>query len=81
MSKYIKISPYYTAGYIPESDYQSRINQGLDPQDFANACVYNEQNQPVNKNMNLYPAKQVQMSYGIPSIPNNCPCTDYIKAP
>lgn len=80
MSKYIKISPYYMTGYIPESDQQSRINQGLDPQDVASACFYSEQHQPT-KNYNLYPAKQVQMSYGIPSIPNGCPCTDYIKAP
>jgi len=83
------ISPrLYNLGYIPSNAPEIRIKQGLLPQNISNDCLYSPyQNLKMGSpylecnSANLYPTKVVHMSYGIPSVPNTCPCTDYIKAP
>lgn len=93
MSYYIILTPMYNTGYIQPNSSEMRIKQGLDPQDVANACMYknfnpniisnfnNPNNYVGNSNETLYPAKQLQMSYNIPGIQDNCECTRYIKSP
>jgi len=92
MSNYLVASKLYNTGFIPFSAASLRIKQGLAPQDITNACAYvappafayPSQGIPSGakcNQKNLYPAKQSEISYGIPSIPNSCPCLDYIKAP
>jgi hypothetical protein len=91
MSNYLVASKLYNTGFIPPSATQLRIKQGLIPQDISNACAYTlppksayagqTHPQRVPNQTGLYPAKQVQMTYDLPSIPDNCPCLDYIQAP
>ena len=88
MSNYIVAPKLYNTGFIPPAAAQLRIKQGLAPQDITNACAYTPPDnssyagQSVPKGATgLYPAKQVQMSYGSPEIPNNCPCLDYVQPP
>lgn len=89
MSNYLVSTQLYNTGFIPSSAATIRIKQGLDPQDITNACAYippsyssigNREGATCNQAA-MYPAKQEQLSYGIPTIPPNCPCLDYIKAP
>ena len=83
---------FYNTGFKTKYETPIRIKQNLDPQDITSACAYSKPyltsyptkcvpEGSVCYQNTLYPAKQVQLSYGIPKIPNYCPCTDYIKAP
>jgi hypothetical protein len=89
MSNYLVTSKYYNTGFIPPTAAALRIKQGLEPQDISNACAYTPPSfSATGKNTGascnpgaMYPAKQTKLSYGLPQIPDNCPCLDYIKAP
>ena len=90
--EYLRVSQRYTTGFLP-NDSIARIKQGLAPQNIANACAYVEPTIMVQAAMSgipagslcneqaLLPFPSVQMSYGIPSVPENCPCTTYLQAP
>ena len=74
----------WNLGFISNKAEELRIKQGLDPQKISNICLYKpEDNQQYIdcNSKNLKPAKQVELEYNIPKIPNTCPCTDYIQAP
>lgn len=64
----------YNTGFIHPGATAVRIKQGLTPQIITNACESNQQTQN-----DMYSAKQVKLDYGLPTIPDNCPCLDYIK--
>lgn len=91
MSNYLVAPKLYNTGFISPNAAALRIKQGLAPQDISNACAYIPppnsaylgQTYPTKATYQtgLYPAKQVQMSYDLPEIPDNCPCLDYIRAP
>ena len=91
MNNYLIAPKLYNIGFITPNSATLRIKQGLIPQDISNACAYTSPLKimnvgQLNKNgvslqTGLYPAKQVQMSYNLPEIPDNCPCLDYIRAP
>lgn len=89
MSNYLLIAKQYNTGFLPD-DSNLRIKQGLDPQQIANACAYlppsfttySPQGTPYGATCNntaLKPAQQVHWNYGIPEIPDNCPCTKYLQ--
>lgn len=87
MSNYLTPQKMFNVGFLPADSGNVRIKQGLMPQEISNDCVYTVEqygygNLPKEcNNKNMYPAKQAQMSYDLPKIPDNCPCLRYIKAP
>lgn len=96
MSNYLRATRLYNTGFIPGDATQIRLRQGLAPQDVTNACAYvpvetdgavralstrGLPNGAVCNQKNLYPAQQAQLSYGVPPVPDDCPCLDYIRAP
>jgi hypothetical protein len=64
----------YNLGFIPASDYISRLKQGLPTQDVANFCLYPG---AICKESTLYPAQQIKMS-PLSSISKNCPLYSFI---
>jgi hypothetical protein len=87
MNNYLVAPKLYNTGFINPKANELRIKQGLAPQDVSNACDYNtfselDKYQGTQPNeihqKRLYPAKQTQLDYGLPQIPDNCPCLDYI---
>ena len=81
MNNYLIPPRFYNTGFIPRTARDLRIKQGLSPQDVSNDCLVIK-NKSVCNNDLLYPAKQVEISYGSSGkIPNNCPCLDYIQPP
>ena len=90
MDNYFVPPKLYNTGFINTKANELRIKQGLAPQDISNACNYNSINSNLHKYQKkqtqrdtiyqdrLYPAKQTQLDYGLPQIPDNCPCLDYM---
>lgn len=85
-SNYRKIPLQFNVGFLPENAADLRIKQGLAPQNVSSACACVlpvQVSSPCAKcdQTSMYPAKQVQLSYGIPEVPDGCPCTRYVRAP
>lgn len=92
---YLTQTKMFNSGFIPHGDTDARIRQGLSPQNISNLCLYNPEfanrgysackvnNCQFNANNTslLYPINSVPLKYGIPSIPDSCPCTAYLKSP
>lgn len=96
-STYLNAPKLNKIGFISSNASELRIKQGLDPQTISNVCVYISPKAtayPTNgvpegahydqKNMRdycRYSSHHTQLNYGIPSIPDNCSCLDYIRSP
>lgn len=82
---YIQIPNMYTLGPVPKADTLRRMNQGFQAQLISNNCagcnIVNPETKCVTCRLGLYPAQQVQWSYGMRQIPNNCSCLVYMQAP
>lgn len=89
MTNYLLVSKQFNTGYLPD-ETDLRIKQGLAPQQITNACAYlpptftayPAQGFPYGATCNnaaLKPAKQVKWNYGMPEIPDSCPCTKYLQ--
>ena len=76
--------PSYKLGYL-QDDSVSRAKQGLPPQGLASLCyIYAkpdklEQNPYFNNVM--FPLRGLYVDYGIPSIPDDCPCLVNLRSP
>jgi hypothetical protein len=68
-------SKLYTTGYIPETETNLRVKQGLLPQNIANICSI-DFTSPCNQK-NIYPSGVVQMETG----PNDSACLDNFRRP
>ena len=77
----------FNVGFLPSNLANVRIKQGLMPQEISNDCLhtvepYSYGYLPKECNIkNMQPAKQVQMSYDLPKISDDCPCARYVRAP
>lgn len=77
----------FNTGFLPADSGNIRIKQGLMPQEISNDCLntvepYSYGNLPKECSIkNMQPAKQVQMSYDLPKISDDCPCVRYLRAP
>jgi hypothetical protein len=83
-------------GFISTDSSDLRIKQGLAPQTNSNTCVYvapNSMAYPTNgipegayynkedmRDYCGYSSEKTELSFGIPIIPNDCPCLDYIRS-
>ena len=89
---YITSSTLFNTGFLPDTSV-SRIKQGLLPQNVANLCQPMEPSSQLKNssfmtkmggdcnNNNLYPFPATQYSYGPGSIPDDCACARFLKAP
>lgn len=92
---YLTETKMFNTGFIPSDSTRARLLQGLTPQNISNLSLYNPDFAgrgysacKTNSCMFtacdtqlLYPINSTPLKYGIPSIPDSCPCTAYIKAP
>jgi hypothetical protein len=87
MSNYLTPQKMFNVGFLPPNSANVRIKQGLMPQEISNDCLYTHESYsygylPKECNIkNMQPAKQVQMSYDLPKISDDCPCARYVRAP
>lgn len=87
MSNYLVAPKLYKTGFLSSNANVLRIKQGLTPQDISNVCYipspstntsYDEIQREITQS-DFHPAKQTQLDYRLPKIPNNCPCLDYLS--
>lgn len=64
----------YNLGFIPASDHNLRLKQGLPTQDVANVCLYSG---TMCNQRTMYPVQQIKMS-PVSSISKNCPLYSFI---
>jgi hypothetical protein len=87
MSNDIKTKRFYSTGFIPLSNDDSRKKQGLASQLITNSCIANNSNLlsfadgSDNSKFNelMYPINQTKLEYNLPPIPENAPCLRYLK--
>jgi len=70
-------SKLYTTGYIPETENNLRIKQGLLQQNISNICSINLTNVIPCNQQNLYPSSVVQME----TVPNDSACLYNFRRP
>jgi len=73
-------SKLYTTGYIPETEPNLRIKQGLLPQNISNICSINFLKPITCDQKNLYPSRVVQMDTDT-NIPNDSACLYNFRRP
>lgn len=88
---YITTTKMFNTGFLPPNSNKMRVQQGLLPQSFSNDCAFNYQGKPTGlagNPVNMYPAAVTPLpTYGMPSIPTNCPrsgyppCTQWVQPP
>jgi|UniRef100_A0A6C0J230 hypothetical protein len=89
MNNSIKSKKFYSTGFIPLSNDQTRQSQGLRSQLISNSCV-NElvdsslglvATKPNEESLNniMYPSKAVKLTYDLPKIPKNSTCLRYLR--
>jgi hypothetical protein len=70
-------SKLYTTGYIPETENNLRIKQGLLQQNISNICSINLTNVIPCNQQNLYPSGVAQMETG----PSDSACLHNFRRP
>ena len=89
MNNSIKSKKFYTTGFIPLSNDETRQSQGLQSQLVTNSCV----NELINTSLDslaakhneeslnniMYPSKAVKLTYDLPKIPENATCLRYLR--
>ena len=88
MSNSIKSKKFYTTGFIPLSNDQTRKSQGLQSQLVSNSCVTelvhssldSLATKPNEESLNniMYPSKAVKLNYDLPKVPKNASCLRYL---
>tara|TARA_Y100000389_G_C17459622_1_gene520710 strand:+ start:749 stop:1033 length:285 start_codon:yes stop_codon:yes gene_type:complete len=91
MSDNIKTKRFYSTGFIPLSNDESRRKQGLSSQLVTNVCIADNRNilsfiHPINSNspnnsmLNevMYPVTQPKVEYNLPIIPKNSSCLRFL---
>ena len=84
MNNYLTKPKLYNTGFL-FNDTDSRIKQGLMPQDLSSNCFYgiNEKKLLINPYYNnpLFPIRGIYVNYEDKQIPNNSPCLLNIRSP
>jgi hypothetical protein len=70
---------------LGSKEFQHNPAEGnyLDPKPFNVGLIRDKPYKTANmcNDQILYPIKNLDVKYGLPKISDNCPCTDFIKAP
>ena len=92
MNDNIKTKRFYSTGFIPLSNDETRRKQGLSSQLITNTCIADNRNilsfinsdDPQNSNNSMlneimYPIRQTKVVYNLPTISENSSCLRYLR--